>query len=86
MLKYIEKLQKKPEPIRRMVLLVLVATIMAIVIIIWLSTLSVRFSPEARNVEADLDTPSPFSVVKNNATDFYSNFINGIKDIQSQLK
>jgi len=86
MLKYIERLQKKPEPVRRMVLLISVAVVMAVVIIIWLSTLSVRFSPEVRNVESDLDTPSPFSVVKDNATDFYSNLINGIGDIQRQIK
>jgi len=85
MLKYIEKLQKQPESVRRMTLFISVTVIMAVIVIIWLSTLSVRFSPEI-NKENNSNTPSPFSVMKSNALDFYGGFRGGIGDIQERFK
>ncbi len=85
MLRYVEKIQDKPEHIRRMILFVSVGLIMIIIVTVWLSTFSMRFSSKSGNEKESLKTISPFSVVGSNTADFYDNLKNKISDIKVQF-
>ncbi|PJC69743.1 MAG: hypothetical protein CO014_01855 [Candidatus Tagabacteria bacterium CG_4_8_14_3_um_filter_41_8] len=71
---FIEKLQKKPEPTRRKILLVTVISTMIIIISVWLTAARLDFqNKEIKN------TVEPFDFIKEDIRDFYGIFKNFIK-------
>ena len=71
---FIEKLQKKPEPTRRKILLVTVISTMIIIISVWLIAARLDFqNKEIKN------TVEPFDFIKEDIRDFYGIFKNFIK-------
>jgi hypothetical protein len=82
MFSYIEKIREKPEHARRLILFVSVGVIMFIIIAVWLSTVSVRFSTESKIKKDVSNKISPFSIIGGSTTDFYHNLKNKISDIK----
>ncbi|PIQ69662.1 MAG: hypothetical protein COY22_01225 [Candidatus Tagabacteria bacterium CG_4_10_14_0_2_um_filter_40_13] len=71
---FIEKLQKKPEPTRRKILLIAVISTMIIIISVWLIAARLDFqNKEIKN------TVEPFDFIKEDIRDFYGIFKNFIK-------
>lgn len=64
MLRYIEKLQHEPEEKRRRVALAAAFFITLIVVLVWLSTFSARFSPLADETSEAISPESPFSLIQ----------------------
>ena len=66
---FIEKLQKKPEPARRKILLTTVISIMIIIVVVWLTTVRLDFqNEEIKNAAGPLD------FIKEDIRDFYGFF------------
>jgi len=71
---FIEKLQKKPEPTRRKILLIAVISTMIIIISVWLIAARLDFqNKEIKN------TVESFDFIKEDIRDFYGIFKNFIK-------
>ncbi len=83
MLNYIEKLQKKPEHIRRRILYIVVIIFMFIIITIWESTFSLRTSAQNVSVKNKIEARSPTSVLVDGGKTFYADFMKGIDKIKS---
>lgn len=88
MLKYIEKLQKEPEHVRRTALYIIMSASMAIVVSVWLGTLSLRLgaAPDTGENEGDAEsTTSPFIVMKENAALLFQGIGEGVKEVKSVI-
>jgi len=83
-LHYIEQLQKKPEAVRKKVLVAVLAISMGIIVLVWLSTLPVRFGTIAGETE-DASGPSPFSVIAERTKALSADFNSGIEQLKEQF-
>jgi len=71
---FIERLQKKPESVRRKILLATVLSIMIIIIAVWFTTVRLDFqNKEIKNAAG------PFDFIKEDIRDFYGFFKNFTK-------
>lgn len=61
MFDFLEKIQKKPEYVRKRILAATVALIMAVIIVLWFNDLKTSF---ATKEEKDSRPPGPFSVFR----------------------
>jgi hypothetical protein len=76
--KSIESINKKPIHVRRQTALFIVTSIIAVIFIIWLSTLSI-----AKNIsksESEENVASPFAVLKDNIVTLYASATDGLKE------
>lgn len=68
---FVEKLQKRPEAYRRKILLIMVFLIMAIIVIVWLTTFNLDSAGGSKKAER-----GPFDFIKEDFKDFYGFFKN----------
>jgi len=85
MLNYIEKLQKKPEHVRRSALHAIVLVIMGIIVLVWISTLTIRFSNTETEPTSTQSTASPISVLKSMSSSFWTDFNRGLERLKETL-
>ncbi len=79
MFKYIEKIQRKPEYIRKRITVIITVLLFVVVIFIWLFADN-RNTTLKRSVGSNINTPSPITNVKNT---FSSAFYNIKKEVGS---
>ncbi|MEK7152150.1 MAG: hypothetical protein AAB773_01840 [Patescibacteria group bacterium] len=84
MLHYIEKLQTKPEYIRKRILVAIVVVCMSIIGFVWVSTFSLRFGGGV-SLQEDEQAPSPFAVIKESGKTFSLDFNRGIEQLKEQF-
>ncbi|MCR4330768.1 MAG: hypothetical protein NUV49_02720 [Patescibacteria group bacterium] len=84
MLHYIEKLQTKPEYIRKRILIAVVAVSMGIIGLVWVSTFSLRFGGEVSPEESE-QNPSPFALIKESGKTFSADFSRGVEQLKEQF-
>ncbi len=74
MFDFIDKLRKKPLAERKMIALIVSASITAIIFFVWISTFWIKpFSSDSKEKPA-LSGLTPLSSIKSSALDAYSNF------------
>jgi len=84
MLKHIEKLQKKPEFVRKRALHMTVGILMVIIVFIWISTFNIRFSNDQES-QSNISNISPIEMLKDRGTVFYEKIEGGIGSIKKQF-
>ncbi len=83
MFRYIEKLQKKPEHIKRGIALFITVLLFLVVIFVWLSIAGI---PLVEKKESHVsETPSPFIVLKNTFGDLTSGAGDNFKKLKEQF-
>ena len=80
----LDNLRKKPEPVRRQVVAVLTVGMMAIIISVWASTLSERFSGTIGE-KKEKGNASPFSIFAEQGKIFYDSATDGVSAARGVL-
>jgi len=84
MLHYIEKLQTKPEYIRKRILVAVVAVSMGIIGLVWVSTFSLRFGGDVAPEESE-QNPSPFALITESGKAFSLDFKRGVEQLKENM-
>jgi len=71
----IDKLRKKPEAEKKMIALIISASITAIIFFIWISSFWIKPSASESNGKPLLSDITPLSSIKDNVAGVYANFV-----------
>lgn len=74
MFNHLEKLQQKPEPVKKRILAVSVAVLMVLIVVLWLNDVKYRATSENKE-----ETPGPFSVFKEAVS-------NSVETLKAEIK
>lgn len=83
---FIERIQKKPEKDKHLILWVTVAVLFSIVFFVWLTTFDLSFTIESETSAIQENQPSPFESLKNMFSGVTSDIGNGYDVLMDSLK
>lgn len=89
MKEYIKKIQAKPEPVRKQILVGSLIVLMSLVCLVWVGSLGYRFgNNEKETAEVD-NGAKPFALLGETITDTYNNItasVGNISDTKKQIE
>lgn len=89
MREYIKKLQSKPEPVRKQILVGSLIVSMSLVCLVWIGSLGYRFDNNEAKVAKEDNGMKPFALLGETITDTYDNItasVGNISDTKEKIK